>query len=60
MPIQIYKCEKCKIDDEERLVKFSNQDEQVCKTCGEKMEIVPSFGNFKLKGPRWMGTTGGY
>lgn len=58
MPVQIYRC-KCKEETEERLVKFSDQDDQKCKECGEKLEMIPSFGNFKLKGS-WFKTVGRY
>ena len=61
MPIHIYHCDTptCENHEEERLVKFSNAEEQTCKECGELLRIVPSFGNFALKG-RWWKTTKGY
>jgi putative FmdB family regulatory protein len=57
MPIHIYHCTKdtCTAEDHERLVKFSNAEEQTCNVCGEKLEIIPSFGNFALKG-HWFKT----
>lgn len=60
MPIHDYKCVKCG-KEEERLVKFSDAESQVC-ACEEEspMEIVNGTNpiNFKLKG-RWFGN-GGY
>lgn len=57
MPIHIYHCshEGCDAPDEERLVKFSNAEEQTCKLCNQLLEIVPSFGTFHLKG-HWFKT----
>ena len=61
MPLHIYTCvnEQCDTEQEERLVKFSEVDDQKCKKCGEPLVLIPSYGNFSLKG-KWYKTTRGY
>ncbi len=61
MPIYSYKCLECE-NKEDRIVKWSNADEQVCKCKeGAKMERedIIHAPSFQLKGT-WFKTRGTY